>query len=239
MFAIALGYEDLNDHDELRHDPMMAVLAGKLAARREECAPVAGKSTLNRLELSRLEPTRYHKISHNPIAIKRLLVDLFLEAHERAPSEIILDLDATDDPVHGEQEGRFFHGYYDCYCYLPLYIFCGRDLLAAQLRSAGVDAAAGAVEEVARISRLPRTNRTNRNYARAFFGGASDVSLDKQGRLPIPPALRAFAGLDKDVVVVGVSDRIEIWEAGSWQSLSSQADDLYAGIEESLNEEGI
>jgi Transposase DDE domain group 1 len=151
VFGIALGYEDLNDHDELRHDPMMAVLAGKLGARREDCAPVAGKSTLNRLELSRLEPTRYHKISHNPIAIKRLLVDLFLEAHERAPSEIILDLDATDDPVHGEQEGRFFHGYYDCYCYLPLYVFCGRDLLAARLRSASVDAAAGAVEEVARI----------------------------------------------------------------------------------------
>lgn len=151
VFGIALGYEDLNDHDELRRDPLMAVLAGKLEARREECAPVAGKSTLNRLELSRLEPTRYHKISHNPIAIKRLLVDLFLEAHERAPSEIILDLDATDDPVHGDQEGRFFHGYYDCYCYLPLYIFCGRDLLAAKLRSAGVDAAAGAVEEVARI----------------------------------------------------------------------------------------
>ena len=110
VFGIALGYEDLNDHDELRHDPLMAVLAGKLEARREDCAPVAGKSTLNRLELSRLEPTRYHKISHNPMAIKRLLVDLFLEAHERAPNEIILDLDATDDPVHGEQEGRFFHG---------------------------------------------------------------------------------------------------------------------------------
>ena len=120
VFGIALGYEDLNDHDELRHDPMLAVLSGKLAARREDCAPVAGKSTLNRLELSRLEPTRYHKISHNPVAIKRLLVDLFLEAHERVPNEIILDLDATDDPVHGEQEGRFFHGYYDCYCYLPL-----------------------------------------------------------------------------------------------------------------------
>ena len=151
VFGIALGYEDLSDHDELRHDPMMAVLAGKLEARREECAPVAGKSTLNRLELSRLEPTRYHKISHNPIAIKRLLVDLFLEAHDRAPSEIILDLDATDDPVHGNQEGRFFHGYYDCYCYLPLYVFCGRHLLAAKLRPASVDAAAGAVEEVARI----------------------------------------------------------------------------------------
>ncbi len=151
VFGIALGYEDLNDHDELRHDPMMAVLAGKLAARREDCAPVAGKSTLNRLELSRLQPTRYHKISHNPIAIKRLLVDLFLDAHERPPQQIILDLDATDDPVHGEQEGRFFHGYYDCYCYLPLYVFCGRHLLAARLRPANMDAAAGAVEEVARI----------------------------------------------------------------------------------------
>jgi hypothetical protein len=151
VFGIALGYEDLNDHDELRHDPIMAVLAGKLEARRKECAPVAGKSTLNRLELSRLQPTRYHKISHNPIAIKRLMVDLFLEAHERAPHEIILDLDATDDPVHGEQEGRFFHGYYDCYCYLPLYVFCGRHLLAAKLRRASVDAADGAVKELSRI----------------------------------------------------------------------------------------
>src|SRR5947209_5162408 len=150
VFGIALGYEDLNDHDELRHDPMMAVLAGKLEARREDCAPVAGKSTLNRLELSRLQPTRYHKISHNPAAIKRLMVDLFLEAHERPPSEIILDLDATDDPVHGEQEGRFFHGYYDCYCYLPLYIFCGRHLLAAKLRPPSVDAAAGRVRGVER-----------------------------------------------------------------------------------------
>jgi hypothetical protein len=138
VIGIALGYEDLNDHDELRHDPIMAVLAGKLTARREDCAPVAGKSTLNRLELSQLQPTRYHKISHNPTAIRRLFVDLFLEAHERAPSQIVLDLDATDDPVHGEQEGRFFHGYYDCYCYLPLYVFCGHHLLAARPRSASV-----------------------------------------------------------------------------------------------------
>jgi Transposase DDE domain group 1 len=151
VYGIALGYEDLNDHDQLRHDPMMAVLAGKLEARREDCAPVAGKSTLNRLELSRLEPTRYHKISHNPVAIRELLVDLFLEAHVRAPKQIILDLDSTDDPLHGEQEGRFFHGYYDCYCYLPLYIFCGRHLLAAKLRRANIDGAAGSVEEVARI----------------------------------------------------------------------------------------
>jgi hypothetical protein len=120
-------------------------------ARREDCAPVAGKSTLNRLELSKLEPTRYHKISHNPVAIKALLVDVFLEAHDRAPKQVILDLDATDDPLHGEQEGRFFHGYYDCYCYLPLYVFCGRHLLVAKLRRADLDAAAGSVQEVARI----------------------------------------------------------------------------------------
>jgi Transposase DDE domain group 1 len=175
IFGIALGYEDLNDHDHLRHDPMMAVLAGKLAAGREDCAPVAGKSTLNRLELSKLEPTRYCKISHNPVAIKRLMVDVFLEAHEQAPSEIILDLDATDDPVHGEQEGRFFHGYYDCYCYLPLYVFCGRHLLVAKLRPASVDAAAGAVEEVARLvahirQRWPRV----RILVRADSGFARD-----------------------------------------------------------------
>ncbi len=152
VFGIALGYEDLNDHDELRHDPICWRCSRASSPRAgEDCAPVAGKSTLNRLELSRLEPTRYHKISHNPMAIKRLFIDLFLEAHDRAPNEIILDLDATDDPVHGEQEGRFFHGYYDCYCYLPLYVFCGRHLLAAKLRRANIDAAAGSVEEVARI----------------------------------------------------------------------------------------
>jgi len=151
VFAIALGYEDLNDHDDLRHDPVMAVLAGKLEARREDCAPVAGKSPLNRLELSRLAPTRYHKISHVKAAIEALFVELFLEAHARPPKEIVLDLDATDDPLHGHQEGRFFHGYYDGYCYLPLYVFCGRHILAAKLRPSNIDASAGAVEEVARI----------------------------------------------------------------------------------------
>lgn len=151
VFGIALGYEDLNDHDRLRHDPMLAVLAGKLAARRSDCAPVAGKSTLNRLELSRPTPSLYHKISHDEAAIEGLLVDVFLEAHKRPPKQIILDLDATDDPLHGHQEGRFFHGYYDGYCYLPLYVFCGRHLLAAKLRPSNIDAAAGALEEVARI----------------------------------------------------------------------------------------
>jgi len=151
VYGIALGYEDLNDHDDLRHDPIMAVLAGKLTASREACAPVAGKSTLNRLELSREEATRYHRIAHDPAAIEGLLVRLFLEAHEAPPKEIILDLDATDDPLHGHQEGRFFHGYYNCYCYLPLYVFCGRHLLAAKLRPADIDGAAGAIEEIARI----------------------------------------------------------------------------------------
>ena len=156
VFGIALGYEDLNDHDELRHDPLMAVLSGKLAARRQDCAPVAGKSTLNRLELSREEPSRYHKIAYDAAAIEALPVRLFLEAHKRPPERIILDLDATDDPLHGHQEGRFFHGYYDCYCYLPLYVFCGRHLLAAKLRRADIDASAGSVEEVARIVRQIR-----------------------------------------------------------------------------------
>lgn len=151
VFGIALGYEDLEDHDELRHDPIFAVLSGKLEAKRADCAPVAGKSTLNRLELSRPEPTYDQKISHDPGSIERLFVDLFMEAHSAPPQEITLDLDATDDPLHGDQKGRFFHGYYSCYCYLPLYVFCGRHLLAAKLRRSNIDGAAGAVEEIERI----------------------------------------------------------------------------------------
>jgi hypothetical protein len=178
IFGIALGYEDLNDHDELRHDPVMAVLAGKLQAGRTDCAPVAGKSTLNRLELSREAATRYHKIAHNPAAIEALFVTLFLEAHKTAPREIVIDLDATDDPLHGHQEGRFFHGYYDGYCYLPLYIFCGRHLLAAKLRPANIDASAGSVEEIARIvaqirARWPQT----RIILRADSGFARDALM--------------------------------------------------------------
>jgi hypothetical protein len=151
VVGIALGYEDVVDHDRLRHDPVLAVLAGKLAAKRRDCAPVAGKSTLNRMELGTPLPTPYHKISYDGAAIEEQFVSLFLEAHGRPPDQIVLDLDATDDPLHGDQEGRFFHGYYDCYCYLPLYIFCGRHLLAAKLRRSNIDAAAGACEEVARI----------------------------------------------------------------------------------------
>ena len=152
VVGIALGYEDLLDHDQLRFDPVLAAAMGKLEARRADCEALAGKSTLNRLEHApQGAPTRYHKIGHDGAAIERLFVDLFIEAHESAPEQIILDLDATDDPIHGEQEGRFFHGYYGGYCYLPLYIFCGRHLLAAKLRPATIEGSAGALDEIIRI----------------------------------------------------------------------------------------
>jgi DDE family transposase len=152
IHGIALGYEDLNDHDELRHDPVLGLLSGKLEARRGDCAALAGKSTLNRLEHApRSGEDRYRKLSVDEGAMKRLFVSLFLDSHAAPPKRIVLDLDATDDPIHGDQEGRFFHGYYKCYCYLPLYIFCGRHLLLAKLRPANMDASAGAKEEIALI----------------------------------------------------------------------------------------
>jgi hypothetical protein len=152
IFGIALGYEDLNDHDQLRHDPVLQVLTGKLTARRSNCAALAGKSTLNRLEhAAKVGTDAYHKITHDGGAIAALFVTLCLEAYREPPKRFVIDLDATHDPIHGEQEGRHFHGYYDCYCYLPLYIFAGRHLLAAKLRTADKDAADGAKEEVARI----------------------------------------------------------------------------------------
>jgi Transposase DDE domain group 1 len=174
VMGLAMGYEDLNDHDQLRHDPVLALLAEKLEAGRGTCAAAAGKSTLNRLELSAPQATRYHKIGHDGAAVERLFVDLFLESRETAPEEIVLDFDATDDPLHGGQEGRFFHGYYDCYCYLPLYVFCGRDLLAAKLRRADIDGSAGAKEEACRIvarirERWPKTRiilRADSGFAR-------------------------------------------------------------------------
>jgi hypothetical protein len=158
VFGIALGYEDLNDHEQLRHDPVFGTLLGKLAAkRRSDCAALAGKSTLNRLELHPREGVnRYHKIRPVAAAIEGVFVELFIEAHREAPLEVVLDLDATDDPLHGHQEGRFFHGYYDGYCYLPLYIFCGEHLLVAKLRRSNIDGAAGAREEVQRIIKQMR-----------------------------------------------------------------------------------
>jgi hypothetical protein len=152
VFGLALGYEDLVDHDALRHDPVLAATRGKLTARRPDCAALAGKSTLNRLEPAPAgEATRDHKIGHDAAAIERLFVELFLDAHQTPPAEIGLDLDATDAPLHGTQEGRFFHGYYGCYCYLPLYVFCGDHLLVAKLRRSNLDASAGVVTELARL----------------------------------------------------------------------------------------
>jgi hypothetical protein len=148
VYALALGYEDLNDHEELRFDPLLGVMAGKREAGTEA---LAGKSTLNRLELSNGSSNRYQKIHYEAQAIDRLLVAVFIEAHRRAPREIVIDLDTTDLALHGGQEGRFFHGYYDSYCYLPLYIFCGEHLLCARLRTADQDASAGCVTEIERI----------------------------------------------------------------------------------------
>ena len=161
VYGIALGYEDLNDHDQLRQDPLLALLSGKRDVegehrRREQDRGKAGagKSTLNRLELTPADAkpdARYKKIVMDEAAVDRLLVDLYIQAQPRQPKRIVLDLDATDDPVHGEQEGRFFHGYYGCYCYLPLYIFIDEHLVCARLRPSNIDASAGSLEEVQRI----------------------------------------------------------------------------------------
>src|SRR5438105_2996313 len=166
VYGLALGYEDLNDHDDLRRDPLMAVLADKTdptgqdrRCERDKGKALAGKSTLNRLELTPAHASResrYKKIVINEGRVDPLFVDVFLRAHEKPPEEIVLDFDSTDDPVHGNQEGRFFHGYYGHYCYLPLYIFCGDHLLCARLRPANIDAAAGSVQEIERIVRQLR-----------------------------------------------------------------------------------
>jgi len=177
IFALALGYEDLNDHDELRKDPTFAVLAGKLQpVLRLNCEALAGKSTLNRIEHTpKRHAAKYHKIDCDGAKVDALLVDMFLEAHERVPHEIVLDLDNTDIPLHGMQEGRFFHGHYDEYCYLPLYVFCGRHLLLARQRRANVAGSAGAVEEMARIvGQIRRKWPKVRIVLRADSGFAND-----------------------------------------------------------------
>jgi hypothetical protein len=177
IFGLVLGYEDLNDHDELRKDPTLGVLAGKLhPVLRSDCEALAGKSTLNRLEHTpKRHGTKYHKIDCDGARVDALLVELFLEAHGRAPREIVLDLDNTDIPLHGEQEGRFFHGYYDEFCYLPLYVFCGRHLLLARQRRANVAGSDGAVEEMARIiAQIRRKWRWVRIILRGDSGFAND-----------------------------------------------------------------
>jgi len=172
IYALALGYEDLNDHDELRNDPLLAVLVGKddptgknRLRNRDKGKALAGKSTLNRLELTPVganKKSRYKKITVDRHAVDEFFTEVFLDSYSQAPPEITLDLDATDDPLHGHQAGRFFHGYYNNYCYLPLYIFCGEHLLCARLRPSNIDASAGSVKELDRIvsqirSRWPET----------------------------------------------------------------------------------
>jgi DDE family transposase len=147
VYGLALGYEDLNDHEQLRNDPLFGVLAG----REELDKPLAGKSTLNRLELGNGRQDRYKKITFWKQGVDELLVSVFLESQKKAPEQIVLDVDTTDLPLHGKQEGRFFHGYYDSYCYLPLYIFCGEHVLCARLRQANSDASAGSLAEIERI----------------------------------------------------------------------------------------
>jgi hypothetical protein len=181
IFALALGYEDLNDHDELRNDTLLAVMVGKKdptgndrIRRRDKGKPLAGKSTLNRLELTPVRAdkhSRYKKITVSRQAVDGFFVDVFLQSYERVPSTIVLDLDATDDTVHGHQLGRFFHGYYGNYCYLPLYIFCGEHLLCARLRPSDIDASAGSVKE---LQRIVSQIRSKWPYVRIIIRGDSD-----------------------------------------------------------------
>jgi hypothetical protein len=161
IYGLALGYEDLNDHDQLRHDPLLAVMVGKqdpLGEQRtsegDRGKALAGKSTLNRLELTPVRAhakSRYKKIVAQRDRIPQFFLEIFFQAHEQPPAQIVLDLDATDDPLHGHQSGRFFHGYYKNYCYLPLYIFCGEHLLCARLRPSNIDGASGALKEIQRL----------------------------------------------------------------------------------------
>ncbi|HVI79716.1 MAG TPA: IS1380 family transposase, partial [Candidatus Acidoferrum sp.] len=153
IYGLALGYEDLNDHEDLRLDPLFGMLAG----RKDLTRPLAGKSTLNRMELGNGMPDRYKKITFWKDSVDELLVAVFMESHDKAPEQVIVDVDTTDLPLHGKQEGRFFHGYYDCYCYLPLYIFCGEHVLCARLRESNTDASAGSLTEIQRVIGEMRT----------------------------------------------------------------------------------
>jgi hypothetical protein len=204
IYGLALGYEDLNDHEQLRSDPLLGLLSGK----RKLDEPLAGKSTLNRLELTG-RTGRYHKISYSAEAIDRLLVDLYIESRPEGtrvmPSEVVLDLDATDIPLYGHQPERFFHGYYDSYCYLPLYIFAGDQLLCARLRPANQDAAAGSVDEVSRIVRQLRERwpqvkivlRADSGFCReGLMGWCENNSVDYVFGLQRNQRLRRIIGVE-------------------------------------------
>ena len=223
VYGLALGYEDLNDHDQLRQDPLLALMSGKRDVtgeqrRREQDRGKAGagKSTLNRLELTpaNAKPdARYKKVVMDEAAVDRLLVDLYIQSQPRQPKRIVVDLDATDDPLHGGQEGRFFHGYYGCYCYLPLYIFIEEHLVCARLRPSNIDASAGALEEVQRIVKRLRftwpeadivlrgdsgfcrdeiMSWCEKNRVGYVFGLAKNERLEKKLRKPMGEAEREW-----------------------------------------------
>jgi len=209
VYGVALGYEDLNDHEDLRRDPLLAVAAGKVdpegqtrkRAQDVGCA-LAGKSTLNRLELTpeRVDPSnRYQKIVHHAEQIEELFVTLFLEGHPEEPDEVVLDFDATDDPLHGEQEGRFFHGYYGEYCYLPLYVFCGDHLLVARLRTSDRDASDGSTEILTwLVGRLRERWPHTRIVARGDSGFARDDFMN------------ACEGLEQVYYLLGVAKNVRL-----------------------------
>jgi hypothetical protein len=245
IYGIAMGYEDLNDHERLRLGPLLGVLVGKSdpegASRRhkrDQGKPCAGKSTLNRLELSAQESAdrdgRYHKISYVPEQIDELLLELFLRAWREVPAEIVLDLDATDDPCHGAQEGCFFHGYYDAYCYMPLYIFCGRHLLCARLRPSNIDGSKDWDKELPRIvgairKRWPKTRiiiRADSGFCREalmawceaqegvdyVLGLARNQRLEKQ----IAPEMQQARALSQKQ-----RESVRLWKELSYQTLDS------------------
>ncbi len=166
VYGIVLGYEDVNDHDKLRDDPALAIALEKLDFINSKKGFLAGKSTINRLEycpetIINQEKSRYHKIEHSPQEIERAFIEIFLNSYKKPPKQIILDMDVTDDQVHGNQEGAFFNTYYKGVCYAPLYIFSGHHLLVAKLRSSNVDPAAGALEELERIIGIIREKWQN------------------------------------------------------------------------------
>jgi hypothetical protein len=220
VYGLALGYEDVNDHEQLRTDPLMSVLAGREEVER----PLAGKSTLNRLELGDGREDRYKKITFWKQGLDELLVKVFVESQEKVPEEIILDVDATDLPLHGEQEGRFFHGYYDSYCYLPLYIFCGEQVLCARLRPSDHDAYAGSLREIQRLVQQIRQAwpevkiilRADSGFCRNELMSWCEVNgVDYVLGLPRNQRLRRIIGR-------------EMWEASEEQKKTGQPARVYA-----------
>ena len=243
VLALAQGYEDLNDHDTLRDDPLLALAAGKQdligtqrVRARDRGHALAGKSTLNRLERTPLQlkpKERYTKIVYDAVAIEALFTDDFIRAQPQPPEQLVLDLDATDDPLHGQQEGRFFHGYYGCYCYLPLYIFCGDFLLCAKLRTSDRDGSAGALDEVKRIVAQLRTVwpevritlRADSGFAREeLMKWCEDHQVDYVFGLARNPRLQALIGEELAIAEAQSRDRgkpVRIFKDLTYQTLDS------------------